>query len=252
MGAPPDAASLTGANAVSFMLDSSRLTALAALCRDDSDGHMAEMVRARFEAAGLLSALNLIYSSPVPASSPRSGECPVDWTAYQIGVFDNGDQNDKRGRPRTTKTRFAFDIKVWTGADPNFRSGPDWQATCNFWSRGFARTHVGKLKARGSISEETAVDCLTLIEGLDDQWLFGIPFKRAVGSGTRYSDGHVCAIEVVEGRPQRAAVYASGTPISITGFVDADPSGRPLTRAIGAARISRTPLPYWETQTLVA
>lgn len=232
---------------VQSMLDPTNLQRLVDFCRDDADGIMADMVRARFREAGLLEALGLVYQPPAPT---RSAGFPLDWAAYQVGLFDNGDQRDKRGRPFATKTRFAFNIKVWAGPDPNFREISHWQATCNFWTRSFALKHVAKLAKRGSISPEFVEGCVAFLEAMDEHWRFGIPFQRNVGSGTRYDDEHFCAIELAEGRPKRATVFVHHTGFQIDEFTQHDPSGKPLSKVIGAARISRVSLPFWETQSL--
>ena len=109
---------------------------------------------------------------------------------------------------------------------------------------------MAKLKSRGSLSAEFAVTCITVLDAIDDDWLFGIPFQRRVGSGTRYGDDHFCMIRLSEGRPGDATIYVNGITIMIDEFSKVDPSGGALTKVIGAARISRTPLPHWETQTL--
>lgn len=240
--------SLSPADTVQFMLNPSNLRYLVEFCRNDAGGIMTDMVRARFKEAALLEELGLFYQAPV---SPRTGEFPIDWMAYQIGLFDNGgDQRDKRGRERTTKTRFAFDIKVWAGPDPSFRANPDWQATCAFWTRNFALSHVGKLAKRGSLTPDCVVECLAALENIDDDWLFGIPLKRGAGSGSRYMSDHMCLLHLENDSPVSCIVSVGSAVFSIDEFSTTDPSGKPLTKAIGAARISRTPLPYWETQTL--
>lgn len=235
------------AEAVAVLIDSSNLRHLTSFCHDDADGIMADMVRARFSEAGLLEALGLVYQAPTPT---RAAGFPLDWTAYQVGLFDNGDQRDRRGRALATRTQYAFDIKVWAGPDPNFRERAHWQATCNFWTRSFALKHVAKLAKRGSISPEFLEACVAFLEEADDQWRFGIPLQRTVGSGSRYDDEHFCAIELAGARPDRAMVCAHRTAFQIEEFAQSDPSGKPLTKAIGAARISRSPLPFWETQCL--
>ena len=235
------------ADPIAVLLDPTNLRRLVDFCREDADGIMAEMVRARFGEAGLLDSLSLAYRAPAPS---RAAEFPLDWAAYQIGLFDNGEQRDKRGRALATKTQFAFNIKVWAGPDPKFRERAHWQATCNFWTRSFALKHVATLAKRKSISSDFAEVCMLFLDAIDDQSRFGIPFKRSAGSGTRYDNEHFCAIELEEARPIRATVFVHRTGFQIDQFSQHDPSGKPLIKAIGAARISRTPLPFWETQCL--
>ena len=235
------------ADPVAVLLDPANLRRLVDFCRDDADGIMADMVRARLRESGLLEELGLVYQPPAPT---RTEGFPLDWTAYQIGLFDNGEQRDKRGRALATRTQFAFDIRVWAGPDPNFRGSPDWQATCNFWTRSFALKHVPKLAKRKSISQEFADACIPFLDNMDEHMRFGIPFQRGIGSGTRYDDEHFCAIELVGARPHRATVFVHRADFQIDEFSQLDPSGKPLTTVIGAARISRVSLPFWETQSL--
>lgn len=242
-----DCTSAEGDTTLEIILNPEILTLLARVCNGDTTGETAEQVRGRFAAAGLLEALRLEYQPPPKVPST---EFPEAWTAYQIGLFDNGDQRDSRNREKSTKTRFAFDIKVWTGTNPDFRSAPDWNSTCNLWTRQFARKHFDKLATRGAISAKFAQFCIEAVNGTDDSWLLGIPFKRTVRTGSKYGDGHLCMLKVVDGCASMAAFVVGNVDFIVDNFVNTDPSGKALTNVIGAARVSRISLPHWETQTV--
>lgn len=198
---------------------------------------------------GLIDALGLAAMPEAPPSPPSHGPVPAAWDAFQIGVFDNGEQKGSRGRPKAVATRFAFDVKLW-GQEPNFRHLPIWKAKVPFWSKSFAVGQIDKLLAADRITEDTASAASMLMDQTDDNWLVGIALQRK--TGTYYSD-LVCALEVIDGVPQSAILFSDAAAFRVESFVDRDAGNNKLIGlCVGMARIGRSDkLVHWATQELV-
>lgn len=200
-------------------------------------------IRAALLESGLADLLGL---APIKTRHPFD-PFPVDWSALQLSVFDNGEPDKKRKRARiaTSAVRFAVNMKVWCGETINFRDRKAVDLTANvyFWTAEQARQIARELLAARLISNDTVelVDEATRVN--DPDWRFSIPMAKA-GVHSKWMDGHVMMTVLENGKPGlmvlRSPDFPDGIVIPTSAFGDTAPDGKALTdNVISQARIAR-------------
>lgn len=181
---------------------------------------------------------------------------PSDWTALQIGIFDNGEPEPaKRKRPtiQRTKVRFGGNIKAWTRRRIDFRDQAQvaWSHNFYLWDHGIANRVAEELLAERYIDDASVGlmrDCVT---NCGDGWRFGIPIMK--GAGSRWQRSHVVMAEIgANGFPARFAIVSPGGHLVTDKFVDEQSNGARLGgNAIAQARLARhETLTPWATEVL--
>ena len=208
-----------------------------------SDPALQMMLAERLMKSGLVEALGFEKI----AEAKTTLIFPDEWSALQIGVFDNGYQLDKRGRERATKTRWGLDVKAWVDTNPDWHK-PTYKTPLAMWSLSFARKQIPSLIARGSITEQFGQEIIASLPDAKNVFV-GIP--RSKSKGTRYADGTYFMLVVHDEEP--CAVFASinGAAYSVTKLVDEYAGGKKLTKAKCMARVSRRhEFVGWSTEVL--
>lgn len=171
-------------------------------CTADQHGGQLHYARTKMVEMGFFDTM------PESAADPHR-PCPVDWTAAQIAIFDNGEPakaRRKRNYIETTKTRLGGQVKVWTRDKINFRKAEQvaWRANFYLFSREEIAGVAAQLLERKQIDDATVAmvgDWVEAAAGAGDGWMAAIPVLRTTTAGTRWQKHHLIAVRMVDGRP---------------------------------------------------
>lgn len=169
---------------------------------------------------------------------------PVDWTAMQISIFDNGEpEPPKRKRPtiQRTKMRWGGNIKAWTRKQIDFRDRAQiaWQHNFYLWGHDISLRVAHELLAERYI-DQASVDLMSkCVSHCDAKWRFGIPLLRSAGS--RWQRSHIVGAEIGENSfPSQFAMITPDDQYLTEAFVNEMSNGSALTgNAIAQARLAR-------------
>ncbi|MXO87101.1 hypothetical protein GRI38_13795 [Altererythrobacter aurantiacus] len=186
----------------------------------------------------------IIEAMPETALDPYR-PLPINWTAAQIAIFDNGEpaQGRKRKTIPRTKMRYGGNIKVWTRKQINFctKAQVAWSNNFHLWDHTLANRVAEELQKEKYIDQPTVDLMAQCVEELGSSVLYAIPLLKQHGAGTRWSRSHIVMIGFNGDIPHKAAILHPEGEIVATSFGAELANGAALpANVIGQARVARS------------
>lgn len=196
-----------------------------------------EGIRQLIAESGLMEVLGLSYDAPLDAYSPF----PANWTAIEIGLFDNGPpapRKRNRDKVRTQTTRFKLRIKVMTKMRIT-KLGKDitWDATVPLWTSEEAAPILEQLLTQRLV-DDRSVEALAHMRALLPDALVGVP--RAFGQ--RYARGHAVGLAMSGDHPEQMVFWSPDGSFAVGEFSDRLAGGAPVKGIVAQARLARVGL----------
>ncbi len=220
----------------------------------DADQHGGQLHYARTK----MVEMGFFDTMPERAADPHR-PCPVEWTAFQVALFENGEPpkaRRKRNYIETTKTRYGGQIKVWTRDKVNFRKAEQvsWRANFYLFDRDTIGAVAQQLLDRKQIDDATVAmvtEWVELTAAASDGWMAAIPVLRDTVKGTRWMRGHLVTVQMVEGVPQVMALFGpEGLDVRGAAWSEQSADGKDLAdNVIAQMRLgSSSGFDAWATQ----
>lgn len=177
---------------------------------------------------------------------------PVDWTAAQVTLFDNGPIDAKRSRAQIQRTKMQYGgcIKCWVREGDNKidfsrESQVAWKANFYLWKADIAERVAEEMFDAKLIDEQSVEDMRSAVSVGKSNAFYSIPLRKMAG-GSVWPNSHI----VVVNRDDHG--FASGgvfcrthngghSIIDIPAFATELHNGNPLGKgAVAQARIARS------------
>lgn len=222
----------------------------------DADKHGGAMFFARTKM------IELGFFDDMPESSfDPFRPCPIDWKAFQLSIFDNGEipkPKRKRSYIERSKMRYAGAIKIWTREEINFRMKNQiaWKANVYLWDTTIVKQVCKELLEQKYIDQATVDLMDSMIAGCESnsgEWFYSIPVLKSKEAGSRWMKGHVMAVRREDGVFTDTVFAAPECAISGRGFSEQMADGKDLDdKVVGQMRLgSHAGLDAWSTQPAV-